>query len=455
MGETSAVFRRLRAAALFSVGAGVVHGAAVGIHAGHPVLVRIFVVCTLLQVGWGVVALERGGRRVAMAGALINGAAVLGWIITRTKGISFIPGLETAETPQAADTLCALLGALAAFAAWAGTVPTIASSRRRAPSFVVALMLTTAGLATVREHQHSHDEEQAAESAFVVDANGALVLKTSTTDVPVAVATTTTVPDGKVSKALAGTVPVTTSVTTLPKKKVPVVTTVPAPDTTVHSHVTTPAAQLAAASGWPRVWDPARGLDIMTGVGGVTADQEARAKALVSSALTNLPKWADYATAVAAGWKSIADNQTAGFEHLVNQSLVNDGRFLDTTAPESLVYEVKNGTKTLVSAMFISPTGTSITDPLLTDYAGPLMQWHIHNNLCFKFNAAGNPIVAAITNIIGECPVGTFKQTNGSPMVHVWITPNPCGPFAAVEGVAAGTAAVPDSQRLDLCNASH
>ena len=139
----------------------------------------------------------------------------------------------------------------------------------------------------------------------------------------------------------------------------------------------------------------------------------------------------------------------------LNQSLVNDGRFLDTTAPESLVYEVKNGTKTLVSAMFISPTGTSITDPLLTDYAGPLMQWHIHNNLCFKFNAAGNPIVAAITNIIGECPVGTFKQTNGSPMVHVWITPNPCGPFAAVEGVAAGTAAVPDSQRLDLCNSSH
>ena len=71
----------------------------------------------------------------AMLGALINGAAVVGWIITRTKGISFIPGLETAETPQAADTLCALLGALAAFAAWAGTVPTVVSSRRRAPSF--------------------------------------------------------------------------------------------------------------------------------------------------------------------------------------------------------------------------------------------------------------------------------------------------------------------------------
>ena len=24
-------------------------------------------------------------------------------------------------------------------------------------------------------------------------------------------------------------------------------------------------------------------------------------------------------------------------------------------------------------------------------------------------------------------------------MIHVWITPTPCGPFAALEGVGAGT----------------
>ena len=40
MGESTVDTGRLRAAALFSVGAGVVHGAAVGIHAGHPALVR-------------------------------------------------------------------------------------------------------------------------------------------------------------------------------------------------------------------------------------------------------------------------------------------------------------------------------------------------------------------------------------------------------------------------------
>ena len=149
MGESSADVRRLRSAGLFSIGAGVVHGAAVGLHADHPSLVRIFLVCTLLQVGWGIVAIERHNRQIAFLGAVVNGAAVVGWIVTRMKGVSFVPGLETAEAPQVADTVCAMLGALAAFSAWAGTVPGEIAVRRRAPSFVAAVMLTTAGLATV------------------------------------------------------------------------------------------------------------------------------------------------------------------------------------------------------------------------------------------------------------------------------------------------------------------
>jgi hypothetical protein len=40
-------------------------------------------------------------------------------------------------------------------------------------------------------------------------------------------------------------------------------------------------------------------------------------------------------------------------------------------------------------------------------------------------------------------------------MVHVWITPHECGPFAAIEGVAAGTADASDAERVDLCNEVH
>jgi hypothetical protein len=40
-------------------------------------------------------------------------------------------------------------------------------------------------------------------------------------------------------------------------------------------------------------------------------------------------------------------------------------------------------------------------------------------------------------------------------MVHVWITPHECGPFAALEGVAAGVADASDAERVDLCNKVH
>jgi hypothetical protein len=40
-------------------------------------------------------------------------------------------------------------------------------------------------------------------------------------------------------------------------------------------------------------------------------------------------------------------------------------------------------------------------------------------------------------------------------MVHVWITPHVCGPFAALEGQGAGIADEPDSVRVDKCNAGH
>jgi hypothetical protein len=37
-------------------------------------------------------------------------------------------------------------------------------------------------------------------------------------------------------------------------------------------------------------------------------------------------------------------------------------------------------------------------------------------------------------------------------MIHVWITPHPCGPFAALEGVAAGQVREGEEH---LCNTLH
>ena len=40
-------------------------------------------------------------------------------------------------------------------------------------------------------------------------------------------------------------------------------------------------------------------------------------------------------------------------------------------------------------------------------------------------------------------------------MVHVWIAPHVCGPFAALEGHGAGQASVSDGARMDLCDHDH
>jgi hypothetical protein len=83
------------------------------------------------------------------------------------------------------------------------------------------------------------------------------------------------------------------------------------------------------------------------------------------------------------------------------------------------------------------------------------MQWHAHDNLCWRLGPGGTPVVAGITDASGRCTVGSLRVGFDVAMVHVWITPHECGPFAAVEGIAAGTAAVDDSERVDLCGHAH
>jgi hypothetical protein len=217
---------------------------------------------------------------------------------------------------------------------------------------------------------------------------------------------------------------------------------------TTHAHTLTAAQAAAAASGWPRAYDPAAPIDF-SGIGGVTAEQAARATALIQATQRDLPKYAQVSVAMADGYTTIGDGGT-GFEHYVKWTLLNDGRVLDTTAPESLVYAVRGGVKTLVSAMFMADKGTPINDKTLVDYAGGLMQWHVHTNLCW-LNINGALRVVGVTDSAGSCRFG-FVETDGSPMVHVWITPHECGPFAALEGVAAGVADASDAERVDLCN---
>ena len=165
----------------------------------------------------------------------------------------------------------------------------------------------------------------------------------------------------------------------------------------------------------------------------MTPEQQARAENLVAITLIRLPQWADPAKAEAAGFKSIGDgcHRRRAPDQL---GYINDDHILDPDYPESLVYNVRSGHRVLESAMFMLPPGSSLDK--VPDIGGALTQWHIHNNLCFT-NDPVAPHVAGLTDSGGNCRPPTVKL-EPVPMIHVWITKNQCGPFAALEGVGAG-----------------
>jgi hypothetical protein len=86
------------------------------------------------------------------------------------------------------------------------------------------------------------------------------------------------------------------------------------------------------------------------------------------------------------------------------------------------------------------------------DIGGPLTQWHIHNNLCFSQDpyVAGSTRVVGVTSEDGPCNFGIKLHAN--PMIHVWLTPQACGPFSALEGVGAGQIR---SGEQRLCDSMH
>jgi len=209
-----------------------------------------------------------------------------------------------------------------------------------------------------------------------------------------------------------------------------------------HSHGTGDDHGVAVVATKP--YDPTQPIDL-GGTPGVTPEQQARAENLIAITLARLPKYADYRAAEADGFVSIGDGVT-GFEHFVNTSYFNDDHFLDPDYPESVVYKTdRQGNRTLAAAMFMMNTGTTLAD--VPDVGGSLMQWHIHDNLCF--NAQGK--VAGLRAPGGACREGTGPGGE-NPMIHVWIVPHECGPFSALEGIGGGTIAAGETR---LCDTAH
>ena len=153
----------------------------------------------------------------------------------------------------------------------------------------------------------------------------------------------------------------------------------------------------------------------------------------------------------AAGYRSIGDevHRRRALRNLSASTTVTSST---REYPESLVYEFPNGTPKLVAAMYILPTGSRFSDipPL---FSGPTHAVAHPQRPVLRDNPADpkQKLVGGTVDSNGNCPAGQTKA-GLEPMIHVWIVANPCGPFAALEGIGAGQ--VPDGQTR-TCDSLH
>lgn len=359
----------LAIAALGSIGAGVVHATATGSHSEHRQAMISFAVLALLQIGWGVLAFVRPQRWLGLLGAAVNAAAVGGWLLAKTSGISFVDGFEEAESVQFADALAAGL----------------------------ALVAVVGGLAVLVPRLELVGGRGGAHQPWLV---GAAALATIGLVLPGMVTTTSHAHGGGGHESAAG-----------------------------HGGHGGHASNVP-----PEPYDATLPVNL-SGVEGVSAEEQAEAEELLTNTLERLPQWADTATAEAAGYRSIGDAVT-GFEHYNNWRLIEDDKIFDPDYPESLVYRVEpDGTKTLAAAMYLLNRDDTLET--VPDVGGELIQWHVHEDLCYT----GEPYEWRLGGVAmppEPCPPGTFRFEDEVPMMHAWIVPHVCGPFAVLEGVGGG-----------------
>ena len=426
-----------------SATAGLVHIAAVRGHDGQQVLVWMFALCAIAQLGWAALVVRRPSRSVLVGGLVLNGGALLFWAASRTVGIPFIDALAGAEAVGEQDLGAALFAA----ASVAGTACLLLRPTARAAitpvwtgalavfALLAALPALTAGHshddhddhAHVETAAHEHEGDDAADHDD--DAHGHDEA-TDADDHAHAASGTTHDEEHAHDEATADLVGHDDHDATGTTGHQHDTT-----DTTGHQHDTTDTTDghdhdtpgTTVPHDHPDPDDPPAptGPIISLDDPRVTPAQRAIAQRLLSEARTALSAYPNVAAIEAAGYVSIGDGGDFGFEHYVKWPYLYDGRELDPTRIESIVVK-KNGTgpKQIVSAMYILNLGKTMANvPAL---AGELTTFHLHDDLCFE----GTTLVAIAVG--GVCSRGVLMIT--PPMLHVWMIPRPCGPFAGLEG---------------------
>ncbi|MEA2685885.1 MAG: hypothetical protein QOE93_1080 [Actinomycetota bacterium] len=152
-------------AGVLTAGAGLVHAAAAGTHAGDATLVRMFALAAVVQVLAGAFLASRPTRAAVGIASIVNLASVGAWIASRTVGIAFIPSLAVPEAVGLQDLTVTLMEAAAVLVAIASL--RLAPRRKSAakgltaaamsPMWVLAIAPTLLGMTAPHTHGASHD----------------------------------------------------------------------------------------------------------------------------------------------------------------------------------------------------------------------------------------------------------------------------------------------------------
>lgn len=473
-------------AATASAGAGVVHAAATGTHAGTTTLLWLFAACAAAQLGWAAAVVLIPTRTILFLGVGLNGAAVTTWFVSHTVGLPVVDGLADAEPIGTADGIAAALGALAVAAtllaitqpisrrtmpnAWSamvvvGTValviPAMAAGHTHGGHDHLAAEVHAGGAAHVHGdseaaagHEDGHEDghgdghEHGADVALVAAGDGHGHDDAADHGHATTAGGTGGSQNGSHNHATndpGNTAPHS------PDHPHPVDPGNPAAPGGQHQHPSTPADPASPPHEHPPLAGPnppstpphehpptpptPTGPIVTIDDPRLSAAQQSAASSLLFTTVAAMAAFPDVAAVEAAGYRSIGDMAT-GFEHFVNWTYFYDGVELDSQRIESIVIRIEpDGSKVVASGMYILNQGKGLGD--VPDIGGSLTVWHDHTNLCWVPDGQGGMRLSGTTDATGQCARGTLVVT--PPMLHVWLTPQSCGPFAGIEGLHGGT----------------
>jgi len=389
-----------------------------------------FVAAAWMQLVLAGLILARRGGRATLVATIVGQAAVIGvWIVSRTAGIDGV--VEPYGLPDglaAAFAIVAIAGSALLLLGWHGPrVRGFVGGVATTLSSIVVIGLVTMSVSPAlggghADDGHAHGGAEAAADGGHAHGSGSKASAGHADHADHAsTAAGATGSDGHDDHADHATTASASGATDTHDHATTGGTTgTTTPHTDGHDHTT-----VTTTPG-----DPCARLIISISDPCLSAEQQARAQALLDNTKAVLAKYNGLTNTalrnalVADGYGSIGDAGT-GFEHFVNWPRLSDGIELDPAKVESIVLQRNpDGTWVLGSGMFILEPNKTMAD--VPEIAGSLTTWHDHQNLCWE----GTRVVGLLVN--GTCTRGTFRPT--PPMLHVWVTPQVCGPFTGIEG---------------------